>query len=80
LEIAGRRDGDALALTVSDDGAGLSASPSPEAGVGLANVRARLETLYGSNAHLEIAPRPTGGVVASVRLPFRRGATGDAHA
>jgi two-component system LytT family sensor kinase len=80
LEIAGRRDGDSLELTVSDDGAGLTTSPNGETGVGLANVRARLETLYGSNARLEIAPRSTGGVVASVRLPYRRGVTGDVHA
>lgn len=79
LEIAARRDGETLVLSVSDDGAGL-AETSTQPGVGLSNVRARLETLYADAARLEIASRSSGGVVAIVRLPFRRSATGEAHA
>lgn len=80
LELDGRLDGDSLVLTVSDDGAGLLESPQGDVGVGLSNVRARLETLYGAAARLEIAQRPEGGVRATVRLPYRRSAMGEVHA
>jgi sensor histidine kinase YesM len=69
LEIAARRDGDTLVLTVRDDGPGLDPARA-SAGVGLANTRARLSALYGDRASLEIANAASGGVVASIRLPY----------
>ena len=39
-----------------DTGAGLSESSGP--GVGLANIRARLTTLYGGNARFLLAQNP----------------------
>ena len=73
IEIGARRDGHDLVLSVGDDGPGLDESlpTSGAARVGLANVRERLRTLYGERGRFEIASRPGGGAVATVRLPYR---------
>ncbi len=57
-----------LWLEVEDDGAeGL---PDVEGhGIGLANTRARLNALYGSDAALSIDATETGGTKVSLRLP-----------
>ena len=39
-------------------------------GVGLANVRARLATLYGGQARLALHAQPTGGTRARISLPL----------
>ena len=70
VRIAGRREGDDLVLTVSDDGPGMQATGAT-GGVGLANMRARLATLHGRRAKLDLASPPGGGTVATVRLPYR---------
>ncbi|MGE0440552.1 MAG: sensor histidine kinase, partial [Gemmatimonadales bacterium] len=72
IEIRARRDGETLFLTVTDDGPGPSAV-SGGSGIGLANTRARLETLYGGEASLDLTPRSGGGAVATIRMPFREG-------
>jgi sensor histidine kinase YesM len=56
-----------LRVQVADTGAGLSESSGP--GVGLANVRARLTTLYGGNARFLLAQNPGRGVIATIELP-----------
>lgn len=72
LEIAARREGVELVLTVTDDGPGPAGGEAePREGVGLANTRARLATLYGERARLELARTPAGGASATVRLPYR---------
>lgn len=62
-----------LELVVTDDGDGLPAdlAARSSAGVGLANVRARLSHLYGDSAELSLAPREAGGVAARIVLPLR---------
>jgi signal transduction histidine kinase len=60
-----------LELVVADNGVGLKADSGGGTGIGLYNVRARLATLYGARATLQVqANRPTG-VCATIRLPFR---------
>jgi len=72
LVIRARRDGDSLVLTVEDNGAGPGGGPGKAGGgVGLTNLRARLSRLYGDAARLELAERPVGGAIASLRLPRR---------
>jgi Histidine kinase/Histidine kinase-, DNA gyrase B-, and HSP90-like ATPase len=44
-------------------------------GIGLANLQARLETLYGTNQRLELAPRPQGGLTVRVEIPWRAAST-----
>jgi signal transduction histidine kinase len=57
-----------LHLSVTDTGVGLDAS-SPE-GIGLANVRGRLESLYGRSASLAIHVHEPHGVVAEITMPL----------
>jgi LytS/YehU family sensor histidine kinase len=73
VRVSARREGDDLVLSVTDDGPGpLPESPGTGAGIGLANIRARLATLYGARASLELARTHEGGARATVRLPWRR--------
>ena len=59
-----------LEIRVADDGVGFRARSGH--GVGLANIRARLETLYAGAGSLELATNAEGGVTATTRLPHRR--------
>ena len=64
-----------LRLEVEDDGAGFASDvEAPGFGVGLSNIRARLEQLYGANGHLTIGARPEHGVRVTIDLPWERGA------
>lgn len=72
IEISATVAGETLVLSVTDDGPGFAPDRAHQ-GVGLTNTRARLETLFGGRATLIIARRPSGGTVATIRLPLRRG-------
>lgn len=71
IRIAATAAQDAVTLRVSDDGLGLRGTGG--AGNGLANLRARLRSLYGNQASLSLAENPDGGVTATISLP-REGA------
>ena len=72
LDIAARRRGDQLILTVRDNGPGLAEAKTPNEshGVGLRNTRARLQQLYGDAASLKLSSAPAGGVIAEIALPL----------
>jgi signal transduction histidine kinase len=70
IRVDGERSDDILVLRVSDTGVGI-ADDAPE-GVGLANVRARLASLYGDKGRLTLTRNPSRGIVAELRLPLRR--------
>ena len=57
-----------LQVDVCDDGIGFNLHAAD--GVGLANIRERLQLLYGGAAELVIEAPPTGGCCASIRLPY----------
>jgi len=57
-----------LAVHVLDNGVGFM--PKAEAGVGLANVRERLKTLYDGRAELIISVPPAGGTCATIKVPY----------
>lgn len=71
IQIAARREGEMLVLSVRDNGAGLPPTAEAGAGLGLANTRARLGHLYGTRHRFESGPLPEGGysVVVGVPLP-----------
>jgi len=63
--------GDRLRLAISDDGAGVDERARDNGGVGLANTRERLRTMYGDLATLTVRGRPQGGTEAVVELPLQ---------
>ena len=69
ITIRATAQGGQLCLEVEDDGVGLGTGPFRE-GVGLANTRATLESLYGSHQRFELLPRPQGGALARAFLPL----------
>ena len=71
IEVRGRREGERLVLTVEDNGPGLPASQ--EDGLGLRNVRARLEGLYGEKQALRLASTPEEGTRAVLEVPYHTG-------
>ncbi|MFO1305548.1 MAG: histidine kinase [Burkholderiales bacterium] len=56
-----------LRVQVIDTGAGLSENTG--SGVGLANIRARLATLYDGSARFLLSQNPQGGVTATIEVP-----------
>lgn len=72
VRVRTERDGESLLLAVEDDGPGFEpGSAGASLGVGLANTRARLEQLYGTNGALATKNLPDGGAYVGVRLPLR---------
>jgi len=62
--------GEQLVLAVADDGAGFGGSSSGS-GIGLTNIRERLQHLYGDQAALRLTAREQGGLEACIDLPLR---------
>jgi hypothetical protein len=62
-----RTGGNALEVTVEDNGAGLREGPSD--GVGLANIRSQLAARFGNNALLELSGVSGGGAIARIQIP-----------
>ena len=72
VSIKARATADELVLIVEDDGTHQSATRAAiSTGVGLRNVAARLETLYGSAGRMEAIKRERG-FIAVIHLPLRR--------
>lgn len=62
-------DEEKLEVCVADDGVGFGGTTSGT-GIGLANIRERLESMYGARASLTLKARPEGGVAAIIVLPL----------
>ena len=64
-----------LAVTVSDTGLGFgraaSSAKTAGSGVGLANIRERLQLLYGNRAALTITENPGGGTRVTLLVPYK---------
>jgi LytS/YehU family sensor histidine kinase len=57
-----------LKLQVADDGAGFTQAGGT--GIGLANIRARLVTLYGRDSALTLRRNEPRGVSAAIDIPL----------
>ncbi|GCL63445.1 sensor histidine kinase [Pseudaquabacterium pictum] len=60
-----------LAITVADDGVGFGGADTGTSGtgLGLANIRTRLQQMHGGRSSLTLSARPGGGVAATLTLP-----------
>ncbi|MCJ8159294.1 sensor histidine kinase [Sphingomonas sp. LaA6.9] len=74
IRVEARQQGEQLVVAVEDDGDPLLVSnlAHMSTGVGLANVRQRLEVLFGKAALLETVVRERG-FIATIRLPLQFG-------
>jgi two-component system LytT family sensor kinase len=70
IVIASRREGDDLVLEIRDNGRGLPPDDAFREGVGLRNIRERVEQLYGRRARFNLFPALGGGTLAILRFPF----------
>jgi signal transduction histidine kinase len=70
IVITSRREAEDLVLEIRDNGRGLPPGGAPRQGVGLRNVRERVEQLYGPRARFVLSPALGGGTAATLRLPF----------
>jgi len=59
-----------LAVTVSDTGLGFGTAPTAGTGIGLNNIRERLQLLYGNKASLTVAENPGGGTAVTITVPY----------
>lgn len=74
LLVSAHRDEEHLVLRIEDDGVGLAPGWSMEedSGIGLRLTRERLAVRFpDSGSRFEISPRPSGGTVVSIALPWR---------
>jgi two-component sensor histidine kinase len=71
IKISAREEFDRLVLTVADDGPGVPEESEHGFGIGLANVRDRLEARFGPDVMLESGPVP-GGYRSEIRIPLTR--------
>ena len=80
VTLRSRIAGECLLLEVEDDGVGIAPerdATSPVSGlvrqgtgIGMRNVRDRLEVLYGGAAHMRIESRPGRGTKVSIEMPL----------
>jgi len=72
VRLTARRDGDVLAIVVTDTGRGLAADgrARPGSGVGLANLRDRLAALYGERGRFTLEDAAPRGTRATIEIPF----------
>jgi predicted nucleic acid-binding Zn-ribbon protein len=60
-----------LAVTVADTGLGFGKAATAGTGVGLANVRERLQLLYGAKASVTVAENQPCGTIVTITVPYK---------
>jgi two-component system LytT family sensor kinase len=74
VTLRSRLDGNRVRIEVADDGVGMGNRPLTAlnrtgAGIGMKNVRERLEVLYGSQAQFSVVSNPGRGTLVSIEIP-----------
>ena len=59
-----------LAVTVADTGLGFGRAATAGTGVGLANIRERLQLLYGQRAGVTVSENQPSGTVVTITVPY----------
>ena len=72
MKLACRADGDRLAIAIEDDGVGgrFYSDPKFEDGIGLKNVRGRLEQMYGREHTFVLTSKLGAGTRIEIRVPL----------
>lgn len=70
VRISAEKRNDMMVITVVDNGEPMMSGDDKGNGIGLANVRDRLEARYRSTASLEAGPKKGTGFVATLTLPL----------
>jgi two-component system LytT family sensor kinase len=77
ITLRSRIQGDKMIVEVEDDGVGMADSRAREVGfisrgngIGMRNVRERLEVLYGDAARFEVFSRPGRGTRVTLEIPM----------
>jgi hypothetical protein len=60
-----------LAVTVADTGLGFGRAATAGTGVGLANIRERLQLLHGNKASVTVTENTPSGTVVTITVPYR---------
>ncbi len=71
ISVIAREEFDRLVITVADDGPGVPEGSEGGFGIGLANVRDRLEARFGPDVGFTSGPVP-GGYQTEIRIPLTR--------
>ncbi|RZJ24367.1 MAG: sensor histidine kinase [Haliea sp.] len=71
ISVSARREGSHLVLQVVDTGVGLAEAPSGDDGFGLAQVRERLQNLYGTDGAIDFIATEAHGACTEVRFPLK---------
>ena len=74
VTLRSRLEGDRVLIEVADDGVGMGNRPASAlsragAGIGMKNVRERLEVLYGNQARFTVVSNPGRGTLVSIEIP-----------
>jgi signal transduction histidine kinase len=69
VRISASQTRELLELNVADSGRGVTECSG--CGIGLANIRTRLNSLYGTSAALKLSTNQPRGITATIRLPMR---------
>lgn len=75
IKIASYKQGENLVLTVTDDGPGLEGTATKEAlvlskGVGISNIRNRLDEIYGEDYEFTFSDAEPSGLMVTVVIPY----------
>jgi two-component system LytT family sensor kinase len=81
VKVSAHRHDGRLEIRVEDDGVGLASESFSDKGngIGLSNLRARLQELYGSDHSMEVASRREGGVAVKIAIPCRTATSTEAN-
>jgi Histidine kinase len=60
-----------LAVTVADTGLGFGKAATAGTGIGLNNIRERLQLLYGNKASMTVAENPPSGTLVTLTVPYQ---------
>jgi two-component system, LytTR family, sensor kinase len=71
VRILASRTNGMLTLSVYNDGPSLPARDEIRSGIGISNMRTRLQSLYGDNFKLDMQNQGSAGVEVSVTVPFK---------